>query len=152
MPLPTRHPIPAGQMRMQKSMKMNSNLIAPCGMNCQLCMAYMRDKNRCHGCRSSDEDKAKSCINCIIKNCGILLEKNLKYCSKKCPQYPCKRLKNLDKRYRTKYAMSMLDNLNYISEHGIRKFIEKEKKRWVNGDKIFCVHKKKYFMKNGKTS
>jgi hypothetical protein len=27
-------------------------LIAFCGMNCTLCMAYLRDKNRCPGCRT----------------------------------------------------------------------------------------------------
>jgi uncharacterized OB-fold protein len=26
--------------------------------------------------------------------------------------------------------MSMLDNLEYISRHGIRKFVRKEKERW----------------------
>jgi hypothetical protein len=26
-------------------------LIAPCGMNCGVCMAYLREKNKCPGCR-----------------------------------------------------------------------------------------------------
>jgi len=26
-------------------------LIAPCGMNCGACIAFMRDKNNCPGCR-----------------------------------------------------------------------------------------------------
>jgi len=36
----------------------------------------------------------------------------------------------------------MLENLQFIEEFGIRKFIEYEKERWMKGDKVFCVHKK----------
>jgi hypothetical protein len=124
---------------------MRTELIAPCGMNCNLCMAYLRDKNRCHGCRKIDETNCVSCFRCIIRNCKTLKEKKLRFCSAKCKEFPCKRLKDLDKRYRTKYTMSMIENLNFIQENGIRKFIENEKKRWMKGDKIFCVHKKQYY-------
>jgi len=30
--------------------EMSTVLIAPCGMNCRLCMAYQRDKKQCKGC------------------------------------------------------------------------------------------------------
>lgn len=33
------------------------SLIAPCGMNCSICMAYLREKNKCPGCRGNDIDK-----------------------------------------------------------------------------------------------
>ena len=52
-------------------------------------------------------------------------------------------MKRLDKRYRTKYAMSMIDNLEYIKQFGIRDFVKQEKERWacpVCGE-IICVHK-----------
>lgn len=39
-------------------------------------------------------------------------------------------LKNLDKRYRNKYNMSMLDNLEFIKSDGMNKFLEKERKKW----------------------
>lgn len=127
---------------------MNSKLIAPCGMNCNLCLAHLREKKKglcsCPGCRN-DKDKPKSCTDCIIKNCQIIRKNNWRYCSPKCKEYPCKRLKNLDKRYKTKYGMSMIDNLNYIEKEGIRKFIKKENKTWIKGNKIFCIHNKKYF-------
>ena len=125
---------------------MKTNLIAPCGMNCSLCMAYLRDKNTCPGCRNEGkENKPKTRIRCIIKNCEQLKKNNWKYCSDKCEKYPCKRLKNLDKRYRNKYEMSMIENLENIKKLGIRKFIEKEKKRWIKGNQIYCVHKKQYY-------
>jgi hypothetical protein len=124
---------------------MKTNLIAPCGMNCSLCVAFLRDKNTCPGCRNITEDTSKYRLNCIIKNCDQLKKNNWKYCSDKCENFPCKRLKDLDKRYRNKYQMSMIENLENIKKLGIRKFIEKEKKRWIKGNQIYCVHKKQYY-------
>jgi hypothetical protein len=109
-------------------------------------VAYLRDKNTCPGCRSIDS--GKTCeyrSTCIIKNCEQLEKNNWKYCSDKCEKFPCKRLKNLDKRYRNKYDMSMIDNLQNIKKLGIRKFVEKEKKRWTKGNQVFCVHRKEYY-------
>lgn len=124
---------------------MNSKLIAPCGMNCAVCLGYLRDKNKCPGCREDEKGKSNFCVKCIIKNCKIIKENNWKYCSNECREYPCARLRSLDKRYRTKYGMSMIENLENIKKKGIRKFVEDEEKRWVKGNKIFCVHRKKYF-------
>ena len=125
---------------------MKTSLIAPCGMNCSLCRGYLRDKNKCPGCRNGGkENKPKTRIQCKIKNCDQLKKNNRKYCSDKCEKFPCKRLKNLDKRYRTKYEMSMIENLNNIKQLGIRKFIKKEKKRWIKRNQIYCVHNKQYY-------
>jgi hypothetical protein len=104
-------------------------LIAPCGMNCGICMAHLREKNHCPGCRGSDVGKAASCVNCKIKNCKVLKEKKANFCFE-CKQIPCERLNHLDKRYRTKYNMSMLENLENIKKIGIRKFVRNEKIRW----------------------
>ncbi|MBN2747249.1 MAG: hypothetical protein JXR34_11035 [Bacteroidales bacterium] len=67
----------------------------------------------------------------------------MKFCSDECEKYPCKRLKNLDKRYRTKYGMSMLDNLENIKSLGIEKFVELEQERWrcSNCGELLCVHR-----------
>ncbi len=105
-----------------------SKLIAPCGMNCGICMAYLRVKNHCPGCNESDTNKAVSCIRCIIKNCETI--KKTKFCFK-CEKYPCTRLKNLDKRYRTKYEMSMIENLENIKNQGVRRFVKNERVRWA---------------------
>jgi hypothetical protein len=124
---------------------MKPSLIAPCGMNCNLCIAYLRKRNACPGCRESDAYKSVSCIRCFIKNCEIRIGRGWRYCSDKCPEYPCERLRHLDKRYRAKYGMSMIENLGYIGLTGIRMFIRHEEKRWVKGGKIFCVHRKTYY-------
>ena len=122
---------------------MNSDLIAPCGMNCSLCIGHLREKNKCPGCREMDGNESGCGRKCIIRNCDKI--KEIKFCSEKCGKFPCKRLNNLDKRYKTKYGMSMIENLENIRKNGIRKFIETEKEKWIKDNKIFCVHNKKYF-------
>lgn len=119
-----------------------TTLIAPCGMNCRLCSAYMRDKKTCPGCRGDDTDKPKSVVSCRIKNCEEMAGAEIKYCSG-CDNFPCLRLKHLDKRYRTKYGMSMIANLESIRKSGIRQFIRNEKERWTcpQCGTMICVHK-----------
>jgi len=117
-------------------------MIAPCGMNCALCMAHLREKNHCAGCNANDNHKAIYCVVCKIKNCEILETVKPKYCFK-CKKFPCARLKQLDKRYRTKYGMSMIENLENIREFGVRNFIRQEKEKWkcMGCGAIICIHK-----------
>jgi len=120
----------------------NDLLIAPCGMNCSVCMAYLRSGNKCLGCRLVDASKPKTRTQCKIKTCPSLHEGDTGFCYQ-CEKFPCDRLKHLDKRYRTKYNMSMIDNLEFLKKSGIEKFIKSENKRWTcskcNG--TICVHK-----------
>jgi len=106
---------------------MKLKLIAPCGMNCGICSGYLREKNKCHGCRGRGPGKPEYCKTCKMVTCD---KAKGKYCFS-CDSYPCTRLKQLDKRYRTKYNMSMLENLENIRKLGIRKFVRNEKKRWA---------------------
>jgi hypothetical protein len=120
-------------------------LIAPCGMNCALCSGYLAKKNDikkegigmpyCSGCRPRD----KKCAF-IKKDCSLLLNGEIKYCYE-CRDFPCDRLEKLDKRYRERYRMSMIDNLNLIKEKGIEKFLLSEKEKWSCpqcGESICC--------------
>jgi len=118
--------------------------IAPCGMNCRLCMAHQRKKNHCPGCRFDDRQKSKYCTECIIKNCEFFTKGKAKYCFD-CIKYPCKRLKQLDKRYRGKYHMSMQDNLDMIRDKGVRAFIRNEKGKWTcpSCGSLLSVHRPK---------
>lgn len=110
---------------------MKKQLIAPCGMNCGICKAHYRQKNTCPGCRKINTKTSTTRLHCIIRDCTILKDRKWKYCSDTCDHYPCKRLKSLDKRYRTKYHMSMLENLTYLKEKGMDAFLEKEKQKWT---------------------
>jgi len=130
----------------KKTTTIQTDLIAPCGMNCCLCLGYNREKNRCPGCQSisrQESHKSKYRTTCIIRNCEQLSKGKTRYCSDRCDSYPCTRLKNLDKRYRTKYGMSMIDNLQMISEVGIRKFIQNEKTKWMCAEcgNLICIHR-----------
>ena len=116
---------------------MKSKLIAACGMNCNLCISYLRDKNKCPGCRlmgieNASRSNKKYCRKCVIRNCSFLKEKNLKFCSLKCTSYPCKRLKDLDKRYKTKYP-----GVYYINGRSLEKGTK---------EKVYYI----VFRKNGK--
>lgn len=111
-------------------------------MNCGLCLAYLRKRNHCPGCLGEDAGKSASCLKCIIKNCENIRQSRSGFCYE-CESYPCKRLKDLDKRYRTKYRMSMLENLEHIKANGLEAFIENEKVRWRCGrcGGVICVHR-----------
>lgn len=117
-------------------------LIAPCGMNCGVCIAHLRKDRVCPGCWGEDSHKPVTRTKCIIKNCEIIKLNKSKFCFE-CEEYPCKRLKQLDKRYRTKYRMSMIENLDSIKKIGLDAFIEKEQERWrcQKCGGVICVHK-----------
>lgn len=60
-----------------------------------------------------------------------------------CAKYPRPRLKRLDKRYRTKYGMSMIENLASIRELGLGEFAARERVRWTcpGCGGVLCAHK-----------
>ncbi len=127
---------------MSNSVKFKKDLIAPCGMNCGTCLAYLREKNRCPGCRKFSEDKAVSVQRCIITKCICLEKTKSKFCYE-CENFPCKRMKQLDKRYRTKYRTSFIENLLMIKGNGIAHFLDFESKRRTcqNCGSTLCVHR-----------
>lgn len=110
------------------SVKYKKSQIAPCGMNCGTCIAYLREKNSCPGCRVVSADKAISVQRCIIPECSYLKETRSKFCYE-CVKYPCNRMKQLEKRYSTKYKTSFYENLSIIKEKGIDEFLVFESKR-----------------------
>ena len=113
---------------------MEEELIAPCGMNCAVCSGYLALINDvkkkgagipyCTGCRPRD----KQCAF-LKKRCELLLNGKVKYCYE-CNDFPCANLVHIDKRYRTSYKMSMIDNLDYIKRNGVGKLLEKEEEKW----------------------
>lgn len=126
-----------------KKPTLTPNLIAPCGINCGVCMAYLGDKNKCPSCRVEDKNKPKTRLCCKIKNCEELKKKKLKYCSS-CAIFPCEKINHLDKRYQTKYDTSVIENQENIKKSGIRKFIKNEIKKWtcLKCGGTICMHKR----------
>jgi hypothetical protein len=125
---------------------MEAILIAPCGMNCALCSAYLAQKNDlrqkgvrksyCAGCRP----RGKNCAF-LKKNCALLGEGRVQFCFE-CNDFPCDHLKHLDKRYSARYHMSMIENLNYIKEHGMKEFLKQQTKKWQCPEcgSVICCH------------
>jgi len=130
------------QSRLPKTNAIPTALIAPCGLNCRLCAAYVREKNVCPGCRREGPTKSEYCITCPIKNCEKMAAGGGRYCFT-CESFPCARLRHLDKRYRTRYAVSTIENLQCIRDLGIRRFIRQEKRRRTcpQCGVLLCVHK-----------
>ncbi|MFC2017776.1 DUF3795 domain-containing protein [Chloroflexota bacterium] len=125
---------------------MNEELIAPCGMNCAVCISYQAEKKDlnkkgfrktyCAGCRP----RGKYCVF-MSKRCDLVGKGLVRFCYE-CRDFPCRRLKDLDKRYRTRYHLSMIGNLELIKEHGMERFLEKERARWQcpGCGGVICCH------------
>ena len=118
--------------------KMEPEMIAPCGMNCRLCMAYIRPTKACEGCHGKDTAKPRHCTDCAIKNCG---KRKTDFCYG-CEEFPCRALRRLNSRYRKKYHMDMVKNLEYIKKYGMKLFLQEEEKRWTCDacGAVLCVH------------
>lgn len=119
------------------------NLIAPCGMNCALCSGYQRTKNHCPGCKNIIGDEGLCHPRtCSIFQCDQHVGKKTIYCFE-CSKFPCQRMRHLDLRYRTKYHMSMIANLQCILQNGMEYFIDEQKTKWTcsNCGETMCVHK-----------
>ena len=125
---------------------MKKELIAPCGMNCGICMAYLRKDRKCPGCHGADTNNRAYLKKCVIRNCEVVRTNESGFCFE-CAEYPCRRLRQLDKRYRTKYAMSMMENLESIKKNGLVAFVEEEKERWrcSKCGGIVCVHRSRCY-------
>lgn len=127
---------------MKSSVTFDSKLIAPCGMNCGTCIAFLREKNKCYGCRIDAEDNLKTRLLCKIKNCEQLAKTSSKFCYD-CGKFPCKRIKHLDKRYRTRYKTSFIENLLMIKEKGMEYFLAFESviRACPNCGSVLSVHR-----------
>ena len=119
-------------------------IVAPCGVNCSLCRAYIREQQPCPGCRGADSHKANACLHCAIKNCEELAAGSHLFCFF-CVKYPCANLRHLDSRYRTRYGVSVIANLEQIQVAGVRRFLAEEAIQWSCpecGSRL-CMHKPK---------
>jgi hypothetical protein len=124
-------------------MEFSEKLVAPCGMNCGICAAYLRKRKPCPGCRMPENEKPPTRVYCKIKNCDLFRGGETVFCYE-CQIMPCDRLKHLDKRYRTRYDMSMVENLAYIRRNGLGKFLIGEQQKWkcTKCGGVICVHSK----------
>ena len=115
--------------------ELKEEYIAPCGINCMICLGFLRAKNPCPGCK-------KLSSNCVIKNCKELNNNSYTYCYE-CSKFPCRRIKQLDNRYKTQYKYSVIDSLLKIKKDGAGSFINNDSKKWICPEcgGIICIHR-----------
>ena len=125
---------------------MNEVLIAPCGMNCAVCSAYLARRYDiktkgvkmpyCAGCRPSNRQCAW-----LKKRCSMLLNGEVEYCYE-CSEFPCNRLCHIDQRYITNFRTSFIENLEYIRDNGIGQFLAKQEEKWKCPEcgGVICCH------------
>ena len=115
--------------------------IAPCGVICEICLGFQREKNKCVGCLTIG-NKPYHCTVCSIKSCAEKKGNEELLCYD-CIKFPCRRIKNLDKRYTLKYGESPIQNLDKIKEIGLQQFINVEKEKWkcTKCGQLLCVHR-----------
>jgi hypothetical protein len=120
---------------------MDDTSVAPCGVICDICLGFQRDKKKCVGCNNTG-NKPYHCTVCSIKVCD---EKkgNEKLLCYDCDKFPCKRIVSLDKRYTQKYGESPIQNLTRIKNTGLSEFIATENEKWKCNKcgQLLCVHK-----------
>lgn len=121
--------------------RMEERHLARCGMNCALCGVYQRSGKACPGCNGDAAGKPKHCIACAIKVC----EKGAGALGcPECAAFPCKRLLQMDARYRKQYGYSTRQTLERIRERGIEHTLVDMRESWAcpNCGGLLCVHDK----------
>ncbi len=111
------------------------DLIAPCGMNCGICGAYLGMKNDikskgikstyCHGCLP----RGKGCTINKSGGCMKLMNLGVRFCYE-CEKFPCDANQRWDKAYRRMYHTSPIENLKYIKENGMEQFLKQQQEKW----------------------
>ncbi len=124
---------------------MKEDLIAPCGMNCRICVGFfgytMTGKKRkmiCPGCRPS----RKSCAH-VKKFCEKLSKDLIEFCFE-CEEFPCKHIQRLDTKYQERFDMSSIENLRMIKNEGMEAFLAQQNKHYTCPEcgHFWCVHTK----------
>lgn len=77
---------------------------------------------------NSDQGKPEHCRKCKIKDC--IREKSLSYCFE-CPEYPCRLIKNLEKSYNKRYQASLMENSEFVCQHGLEILMEQQKEKYT---------------------
>ncbi len=111
----------------------NEVLIAPCGMNCGICSAYLAHAHNlpkkvgrphCAGCRTRNKQCAL-----LKKRCEKLAKAQIDFCYQ-CVDFPCHGLRVLDRRYQEDYQYSPVQNLELVRDEGVRALLAADAKRF----------------------
>ena len=135
---------PPGGRRTVLKMLFTKEMIAPCGLDCSLCMFAHAKEKPCLGCNVDSESKPAFCASwCKIIPCEKRVKNGYEFCDE-CPDYPCEDMMERETRYTTAYPLkeSPMQNLKDIRTMGMEAFLEQQRKRFTCakcGGPI-CIH------------
>jgi hypothetical protein len=122
------------------------NLAAPCGLYCGICRQFLvlkkglfeekGLKRGCEGCRI----RHKNCAF-IRRDCPALKKDEIDFCYE-CEKFPCDNLKKIDKGYRERWSVSLIENLKRIKSIGAEEWLQEQKELYTCpecGGEI-CLH------------
>jgi len=116
---------------------MRPEMVAPCGMNCNLC-SWVLDpsKPNCLGCRPRGR-------GCVHKKglCTKLARAEIAFCHR-CEDFPCETLSTIDARHTRTHNYSFIENLRYIRARGLPAFLRREITRYTCPacERLLTVH------------
>jgi hypothetical protein len=113
---------------MKTNAKIQIDMLAPCGITCAVCYVYLKEKKPCLGCRGQNASKPEHCRKCKIKECATC--HGINFCFE-CSSFPCVTIKRLDKSYRQRYQVSLIENAIRLSSVGAKQYLLEEKERWT---------------------
>ncbi len=122
----------------------SKEMIAPCGLDCNICIGRLRKDTPCPGCWGTGDGKSEHCA----KLCKIVFCKHRKqlangYCNT-CAFYPCEHILRMEEKYQNEYPLeeSLIDNFAQIEKYGMDKFLDCEAQKWTcsNCGGIISVH------------
>ena len=116
---------------MQMIAEIPTIMLAPCGMNCHVCYVHLMKKKPCTGCRAQDASQPEHCRKYKIKDCAA--SHGICFCFE-CMSFPCATIKRLDKSYRQRYQVSLIDNAMRIKTVGAKQHLLEEKEKWTCPD------------------
>lgn len=127
---------------MKMPVKIATEMLAPCGMNCMICYKHcgiQKTKHLCGGCMVESKGKPEHCRKCKIKDC--VQSKRLKYCYD-CSGFPCKLIKNLERSYTKRYKASLIKNSEIAKQKGIPYLMEAHRQQYACStcDGIISLH------------
>ena len=120
-------------------MNISLTMLAPCGINCAVCYAHLRKKKTCPGCRGQEDSQPGYCQKCRIRGCAV--SRGFDFCFE-CASFPCQFIKQIDKRYRLRYQVSLIENLLRLQTIGMEQHLLEEKQKWTcaHCGGVTCIH------------
>ena len=103
-------------------------LLAPCGMNCQVCYRHLTPRRACLGGRGGASNKPTHCRDCALKACAA--ERGVAFCAA-CSRFPCKSMAALEKTYQKRWGISLAETGRRAAAGEAEALLAGQRRRWL---------------------